>query len=32
MAANKAEEHPYTAAANVVDGKLNYSAEGKQLF
>jgi uncharacterized protein (DUF488 family) len=27
MSENKATEHPYTAPANVIDGKLNYSAE-----
>ena len=32
MAINKAVEHPYTAAANIADGKLNYHAEGKRLF
>lgn len=26
MGENKATEHPYTAPANVIDGKLNYSA------
>lgn len=29
MAENKATEHPYTAPANVIDGKLNYSVGDK---
>lgn len=31
MSASKVEPHPYTSAANIVDGKLSYEATGEQL-
>ncbi|MEO6455895.1 MAG: DUF488 domain-containing protein [Ginsengibacter sp.] len=32
MAKNKVEEHPYTSAAKIVNGKLNYKGEENLLF
>jgi uncharacterized protein (DUF488 family) len=32
MAENKAEEHPYTSAAKIVNGKLDYSDKRNMLF
>jgi len=32
MAANKTEEHPFTSAARLVNGKLSYAAGSEQLY
>ncbi|HEX4263198.1 MAG TPA: DUF488 domain-containing protein [Verrucomicrobiae bacterium] len=32
MSENKADEHPFTSAARIVDGKLSYSAESEPQF
>jgi uncharacterized protein (DUF488 family) len=32
LAANKVEEHPFTSAAKIVDGKLSYGAEAEPQF